>query len=488
MSDSGGRVPPSDLDAEAAVLSAILLAPESLEEMPFLEAKHFYADANRRIYMAALELREVGKPIDAVTVAGVLRDREKLQSVGGTPYIAQLSDATPAVAHVEAHAKTIVTKWEMRQIIFVAQQIATEGYGDVGDIEGWKQDVDRRIQNVVQSNSNEKHLMLAGEATKEAMQLVMQRFERKGVVLTGVTTGMPTLDARFGGLEACKNYVFAARPGMGKTALVTGLILSVANGKKKDEIGDGVVFVSLEMPRIQIMFRFLSQLSRVDSVKIQRGKLDAQEIQKLKDAAETLAGLPIAIEDSSDHTPASLRAAFRQGQRKLWEKFGKKLKVKALGIDYLQLMGSERESLNREAEIAAVSRSCKALAKSEEIAVLTLAQVNRDCEKRPDKRPMLSDLRESGAIEQDADVVTFIYRDDVYKKDGAEKDNKAELIVRKLRDNGGPGTVHVNFNPTTMSFFEGIDRPDIDQLGDIFDDGLPLNQGPPSDWHDDYDK
>ena len=488
MNDGSGRVPPSDLDAEAAVLSAVLLTPESLDEVAFLDPKHFYADANRRIFAAALDLREQGKPIDVVTVAGHLRDQERLQQVGGSPYLAQLSDATPAVAHVEAHAKTIVAKWEVRQIIFAAQQIATEGYGDIGDVEQWKQEVDRRIQNVVQSNSNEKHLMLAGEATKEAMTLVMQRFERKGVILTGVTTGLPTLDARFGGLEACKNYVFAARPGQGKTALVTGLILSIAKGKRKDEIGDGVVFVSLEMPRIQIMFRFLSQLSRVDSVKIQRGKLDAQEIHSLKKAAETLAGLPIAIEDSSDHTPASLRAAFRQGQRKLWDKFGKKLKVKALGIDYLQLMGSERESQNREAEIAAVSRSCKAIAKSEEIAVLTLAQVNRDCEKRPDKRPILADLRESGAIEQDADVVTFIYRDDVYKKDDAEKDNKAELIVRKLRDNGGPGTVYVNFNPTTMSFFEGINRPDLDQLGDIFDDELPLNQDPPADWHDDYDR
>lgn len=835
-------MPPSDLDAESAVLSAILLAPEMLEEVSFLQARHFYADANRWIFMAALDLRETGQPIDIVTVAGLLRDREKLQAAGGSPYLAQLSDATPAVAHIESHAKTIVSKWEVRQIIQTAQQIAAEGYGDYGDLEDWKQHVGGMIQNVTESGDPEKHLMLIGDATREVMKIVSDRVQNKGVVLTGVTTGLPTLDARLGGLEPSKKYVLAARPGAGKaqplsakvltptgwitmgqirvgdwviggdgkptkvkrifergtlpvfrvtmddggstvccddhlwltrnrferrnklppsvkplvevrgklqrcasgglnhsvqymgavhfkksgalpvdpyalgvyigdgchggavisnpetdvqrrfiralpksdegwvsddgitlrirrrsrtrlrrtafaeaiyrlglgkaraqekfipeaymmasvddrmrllrglcdtdgyvekpksieyvtvskklsvdvarlvrelggyvsvaeklptyryrgkkrkgqlayrmfisfpaggttpvasrkhlkrwdsspvrvserfiktvkregtavcrcievasplhlyvtddyivthnTAIATCMLLAVAKGTSYPRTtGDGVVFVSIEMPRVQIVFRFLSQISRIDSVKIQRGQLNSEEMGRLESAAQKLAELPIAIEDSSGHTLTSLRAAFRQGQRKLQEKHGKKLQVKVLGIDYLQLLGSENTSQNREAEIAALSRGTKAIAKNEGIAVLELAQVNRDCEKRPDKRPMLSDLRESGAIEQDADVVIFLYRDDMYKKEGDEKDDKAEIIVRKLRDNGGPGTVHCEFHPPTMTFSEGDRRnPDYEQLGDMFDDYLPgqgLPAEPPAGWQDDYDK
>lgn len=467
-------------------------------EVSFLLPEHFYSSSNAHVFRAVRELDTAGKVVDALTVADYLRERDLLHGVGGTPYIARLIETIPAVLHLEAHARIIVREYDRRRIIAECQRIAAETYGDIGDIDDWKNQVDSRVQAVTQSFEPDKHLMLIGEATREAMKVVLERKQQKGIVLTGCTTGLPTLDARLGGLEEGKTYVVAARPGMGKTALATGIVMAIAKGKNysarnPEAVGDGVVFVSIEMPRQQIVFRFLSQISRIDSVKIQRGRLTDVEFQELHLAAQKLAQLPIAIEDSSNHTPASLRAAYRQGKRKLEERHGKKVKVRALAVDYLQLMGTEHTSQSRENEIAAVARSCKQLAKSEGVAVLELAQVNRDCEKRPDKRPLLGDLRESGAIEQDADVAMFIYREDVYRKDGDEKDDKAEIIVRKLRDNGGPGTVHCEFHPETTTFFETSRDPDYEQLGDMFDDylegssGEPYAQEPPRTWHDDQD-
>ncbi len=479
-------------------MSAILLEASVLDEIAFLEPKHFYADANRRIYEAALELRQQGRPIDILTVKGFLSDRERLQQVGGSPYLAMLADATPAVVNVADHARRVVRKWEVRQVIHAAQVIAAEGYGDVGDVDEWKQSVDARMFSTTRSADREERLVVLADAAKEAIQVMVERSQRKGVVLTGVTTGLPTLDARLGGFEDKKLYVVAARPGMGKTAAATCMALACAKQphpkEHPDLLGDGVVFISVEMPRRQIVFRILSQMTRIDSVKIQRGHLTRDEWALVYAAYAKMQKLPIVIEDSSDHTPSSIRAAFRMGQRKIWDRFGKAVKVKLCAIDYLQLLNARSLSDNREQEIAAISRSNKAMAKDEDIAVLALAQVNRDCEKRPDKRPMLGDLRESGAIEQEADSVIFVYREDYYRPKDQEKDDKAEFIVSKLRDNGGPGVVHVMFDPKTVTFYETSRNPDMEQLGDMFDDYLPGTYGEPGsslpehDWHQDYDK
>ena len=484
-------VPPSDLDSEAAVLSACIMDPARVSQVSFLQPMHFYSVANGRVYDAIQDLDASGQTIDIVSVASSLRDRGVIDQVGGTPYLAQLADATPAVAHIEQHAKRVLREYDRRRIITECRRIAAETYGDIGDIEDWKQSVDARIQSITQSTDPDKHLQLVSETARAALKVVHERRQHRGVVITGLSTGLPTLDARIGGLEESKVYVFAARPGAGKTAVATGIVLSAVKLSPGKEQA-GAVFISVEMPAQQITFRMLSLISRIDSVKIQRGRLTQDEFDQVHEAAEKLAKLPIAIEDSSDHSPASIRAAYRQGQRRLQEKFGKELRVKLVGIDYLQLLGSNSVSQNRENEIGQISRACKALAKHEKIAVLSLAQVNRDCEKRPDKRPILADLRESGAIEQDADVVTFIYREDMYRKEGEAKDDKAELVVRKLRDNGGPGTVHVEFDPATMTFFEQSRDPDIEQLGDMFDDYLPGSYNetddPPRSWQDQYDK
>ncbi len=473
-------------------MSAILLSASALDEVPFLEPKHFYADANRRVYQAALDLRSEGRPLDIVTVAGYLRDRECLQMIGGTPYLALLSDATPAVAHIVDHAKTIVTKWEVRQIIFTAQRIATEGYGDIGDPEEWKQQVDQMVYAATRTLSREENIVIIGDATRDAIQNVQDRMNHKGLLMSGVTTGLPTLDARLGGLEAGRVYVVAARPGAGKTALVTGMALACAyppEPNNPDSVGDGVVFISVEMPRKQIAMRVLSQVARVDSNKLIRSpnKLTPDEWKRIVEAQRKIQRMPIAIEDSSNHTPASIRAAMRMGRRRLEDRFGKDIKVRAGAVDYLQLLSGSGGD-NREQEIAGISRACKSIAKDEGLAMIPLAQVNRECEKRKPPIPVIPDLRESGAIEQDADVIIFIYREDYYRPKGDTMDNKAQLIVAKWRD-GQTGIVRCEFEPTTTTFFETSRNPDYEQLGDIFDDYLPGQSGEPMSnaphWTDD---
>ncbi len=441
-----------------------------LDEAPFLEAKHFYADANRRIFQAALDLREQGRPIDIVTVVGYLRDRECLHQIGGSPYLAQLSDATPAVAHIADHAKTIVAKWEVRQIIFAAQTIAAEGYGDIGDPEEWKQQVDQRIFTATRTVGREENITIISDATHDAIKKIQERQNSKGPVMTGVTTGLPTLDARLGGLEATRVYVVAARPGVGKTSCATGMAIACAHPpdlKDPDSIGDGVVFISVEMPRAQIALRVLSQVARVDSNKLSRGRLNGDEWRRVTEAQMKICRMPIAIEDSSNHTPASIRAAMRMGRRKLEARFGKRVKLKVGAIDYLQLLNSHGSD-NREQEISGISRATKSIAKDEGIAMLSLAQVNRECEKRKPPIPQLHDLRESGSVEQDADVVMFLYREDCYRPKEDVMDNKAQIIVAKWRD-GGTGVVRCEFEPTTTTFFETSKNPDYEQLGDMFD-------------------
>ncbi len=473
-------------------MSAILLAPTVLDEVPFLEPKHFYADANARVFQTALDLREQGRPIDIVNVAGYLRDRDRLHQIGGTPYLAQLSDATPAVAHIADHAKTIVTKWELRQIIFAAQVIVAEGFGDVGDPEAWKQAVDQRMFAATRTIGREENITIIGDVTHDAIKIIQERQNSRGPVMTGVTTGLPTLDARLGGLEASRVYVVAARPGIGKTACATGLALACAHPpdlKDPESIGGGVVFISVEMPRKQIAMRVLSQVARVDSNKLIRGKLSADEWRRITEAQHKIRRMPIAIEDSSNHTPASIRAAMRMGRRKLEERFGKRVKLRVGAVDYLQLLSSHGND-NREQEISAVSRAIKSIAKDEDVAMLSLAQVNRECEKRKPPIPALSDLRESGSIEQDADVVMFLYREDYYRPKEDVMDNKAQIIVAKWRD-GGTGIVRCEFEPTTTTFFETSKNPDYDQLGDMFDTFDPAQYGSQlseaHDWQQEYD-
>ena len=271
-----GRVNPNALDSEAAVLSACLLSPDSYDRVQaILEPRHFYADANRRVYEAIVDLNGSGRPVDVVSVANWLRDRERLQQIGGSPYLAQLSDATPATAHVEHHAQIIADKWAVRQVIQVCQVTAVEGYGDIGPVPDWLQEVDARMYAATRRETADKHVMMLGVAAAEETERIRERKNDKGMVITGIPTGMPTLDMRTGGLHRGLKYTLAARPSVGKTGCALNIALAAARK------GHGVVFCSLEMPRDQLALRALSQEANIDSAKLGRGEDHRRAIQGL---------------------------------------------------------------------------------------------------------------------------------------------------------------------------------------------------------------
>jgi len=471
----GGRVPASDLDAEAAVLSACLLNQEAYDRVSvLLQPRHFYADANRRVYMAIQDLATKGNPIDIVSVAGVLRDHDKLQAVGGSPYLAMLSDATPAVANVLTHAKTIVDKWGVRQVTQTCQTIAVEGYGDIGEPGAWKQSVDQRVYAVTRQHELDDQFVVIGQAAADEVREIQERRKNKGIVISGITTGLPTLDARIGGLKRGNKYVIGARPGMGKTGLLLNMLIAAARK------GHGVVCLSLEMPRDQLALRALSQEANIDGHKLGMGRVNDEQWRDLVGAAVELEKLPIIICDTGMQTISSLRSSVRDGKRRLREKFGEHIELGVVGIDYMQLMRVSPDILiNGDGELTAISQATTQLAKDEKCVVLECAQLNREIEKEKDKRPMGNHFRGSGSIEQDAFGIFMIYREDKYRKEGEERDNRAEILVRKLRNGGQEGTVHVKFKPQTVTFYETSQNPDYEQLGDIFDDYIPGTSGEP---------
>ncbi len=464
-----GRVPSSDLDAEAAVLSACLLDQAAYDKVQvLLQPRHFYADANRRVYMAIQELSEKGSPIDVVSVAGVLRDHEKLQAVGGSPYLAQLSDATPAVANVLTHAQTIVDKWNVRTITHTCQTIANEGYGSVGDVGDWKQSVDQRVYAVTRQHELDDQFSALGVAAADEVREIQERRKNKGLVISGITTGLPTLDARIGGLKRGNKYEIGARPGMGKTGLLLNMMIAAARQ------GHGVVCLSLEMPRDQLALRALSQESNIDGHKLGMGRINDEQWRDLVGACVKLEKLPIIICDTGMQTISTLRSSVRDGKRRLKEKFGEHIELGVIGIDYMQLMRVAPDVLiNGDAELTAISQATTQLAKDEKCVVLECAQLNREIEKEKDKRPMGNHFRGSGSIEQDAFGIFMIYREDKYRKEGETKDNRAEILVRKIRNGGQEGVVHCKFKPQTVTFYEASQDPDHEQLRDMFDDFIP---------------
>jgi replicative DNA helicase len=464
----GGRVPPHDLDTEAAVLSAVLLAPEAFDQVyELLRAEHFYSNANRLVYEAIVELNATGRPVDVVSVAAWLRDRERLAQMGGTPYLAQLVDATPAVAHVAAHARVVREKWRVRQLIATCQAFAAEGYGDCGDPQEF---IDRAEQSIfdIARVPESTAVQPVKDAIKNAFEL-LTIMSRKGEGVSGVPTGFDRLDRKMAGLHAGDLYIVAGRPGMGKTAFVLNVAVNVAmerrvttsepdaphGGGEVERAGYGVAFFSLEMPREQLASRLLACEAKVNAGSIRSGQLRAQDWNLLTDAAGRLSKLPLWLDDTPALTLLDLRAKVRRLQADIERSTGDGPPAERLGlvvVDYLQLMQGRRDAGSREQEISELSRGLKQLAKELRVPVIALSQLNRSVETRTtkDKRPQLSDLRESGAIEQDADTILFVYRDEYYFPESPDK-GIAEIIVAKQR-NGPTGTVKTRFSPEFTRF------------------------------------
>ena len=461
------RVPPHDLDAEAAVLSSILLSEDAFDRVQEgLAAEHFYSDANRRVFEAVLELQVAGRPIDVVSVAGWLKDRNLINQVGGSPYLAQLVDATPAVAHIEEHARLIREKWRLRKLIAACHQYAAEGYGDCGEVQGFIDQAEQAVFEIARLPEGSS-IVPVRDAIHDAFQILAEAAKRGGGI-TGIGTGFTELDRKCSGLHSGDLYIVAGRPGMGKTAFVLNLATNVAmasedaSGEENLEAtGHGVAFFSLEMPREQLASRLLAGEARVDVSRIRSGDLRAEDWNKLTDAAARLGRLPLWLDDTPALTLLDLRAKIRRLQAELKRQPSGPKKLGLVAVDYLQLMQGRRSAGSREQEISELSRGLKQLAKEMEVPVLALSQLNRSVETRAtkDKRPQLSDLRESGAIEQDADTIMFIYRDDYYFKDSAER-GVAEIIIAKQR-NGPTGKIMTKFTPE-FTRFDNLSSDDYD--------------------------
>ncbi|XXX74721.1 replicative DNA helicase [Sorangium sp. So ce134] len=464
-----GRVPPHDLDAEAAVLSAILLHRDALDRvLEILKAEHFYSEANSRIYEGAQELAAAGTPIDIVSVASWLRDRERLAQVGGAAYLAQLADATPAVAHVAAHARVVYEKWRVRQLIATCQRVAAEGYGDVGVVQEFIDGAEQAVYQLARTPQGTSTQPIA-QVLKAAFEQITAAAER-GDRITGISTGFEKLDAKTAGLHDGDLSIVAARPGMGKTSFVLNLAVNVASpravsspgpdhaghGIERHDPGFGAAVFSLEMPREQLATRMVCSEGRVDVGKLRQGFLQPDDWRRLTEAASFLSTLPIWIDDTPAITLLELRAKVRRIQAEYDRPPSEGSSGRRVGlvvIDYLQLMKGRDGVSSREQEISEISRGLKQLAKELKVAVIALSQLNRAVETRTtkDKRPQLSDLRESGAIEQDADNIIFIYRDEYYNPETTNHKGIAELIVAKQR-NGPTGKVLTRFTSSCTRF------------------------------------
>jgi len=471
-----GRVPPHDLDAEAAVLSAVMLDPSALDKVPDLKPEHFYSEAHRRVYEAALELRRTGQPVDVVQIGTWLKDRQRLAQVGGAAYLQQILDAAPVVANVGAYGTTIYEKFRIRQLILACQKVTAQGYSDYGEPQAFIDGAEQAVYNIARTSSK-----LGTEHLKDVMIKSFKRLTAavsRGDRITGVPTGFDRFDRMTAGLHEGDLTIVAARPGMGKTSFVLNVAANVGSPKNRElasdpnqrweDAGVGAVVFSLEMPREQLANRMVCSEARIDVSKMRTGLLNGQEWSKLTQAASFLGSLPIWIDDSPGLSILELRAKVRRLQSEFDMRDGEGRKTRKIGlvvVDYLQLMKGRDGVQSREQEISEISRGLKGLAKELEVPVIALSQLNRAVETRSEKskRPQISDLRESGAIEQDADNIVFIYRDDYYNQDSAEQ-NIAELIVAKQR-NGPTGTAKVRFDKQWTRFDNLAEGEYDDDLG-----------------------
>ena len=447
-------IPPNDLDSEGIVLAAILLDSEALDRVqPILKTQDFYSDANRWVYEAITSSSASGKPIDAVAVAGWLRDRDRLDQIGGTPYLAQLTATTPFYLRLEEHARRIVDKSRLRKVISEARAITAEAY-TVGDqVSEFVQSAESRLFAVAEDLSRASTLRSLREVMVECVKDTTDaRYNR---IPAGASTGFRALDRRLGGgLKPGRMYVCAGRPGSGKTSFLTQVSKTVATSNAEKR---GVFIASIEMPSKQIGDRFITQEMAIDSRCVESGIMTrAQWSQYLNTAEKQIAKWPIVMDDFPSLSISELRSSLRRGTREL-ERLHR-VKLGLIGIDYLQLMGSPGRFQNENDRLSQITASIVGISKEFSVPVMLLSQLNRDCEKRDGKRPVMSDLRGSGSIEQDAHTIIFFHRDDVYRKSDESKDRSAEFIVSKCRG-GRTGTVRLSYLEYCTKF---IDEPDDD--------------------------
>ncbi len=445
------KLPPQNIEAEQSILGGILIENDALNRvLEVLEDKDFYREPHQKLFNCMIALYERNDPLDLITLTNELKKRKELEEVGGASYLASLVDSVPTAANIAYYAKIVKEKSILRKLISTSTEIITQSYQEGRDLEDFLDEAEQAIFRISEHRIKPAFYPIK-EIVKESFKLIERLYEKKELI-TGVPSGFKDLDRKTAGFQPADLIIVAGRPSMGKTALC----LNIAQGAAINARVPTAIF-SLEMSKEQLAIRMLCSEARVDSARLRSGFLSESDWPKLTMAAGALSDAPIFVDDAPAISVLELRAK----ARRLKSDRGLGLVV----VDYLQLMRGRSGVERREQEISEISRSLKALAKELNVPVVAISQLSRKAEDRPGRRPQLSDLRESGAIEQDADVIIFIYRDEVYNPDSDSK-GLAEVNIAKQR-NGPTGKVELSFiseHTTFKDLYRG-DRDGLDMEG-----------------------
>ena len=445
------KLQPQSIEAERSVLGALLISSDSWDSMAeVVAAGDFYRPEHRAIFRQIALLVDRGEPVDVITVADRLLATGELDAAGGHTYIAELAEQTPTASNVRAYAKAVRERSVLRQLITAAQDIASAGFNPEGrSSEELVDEAERLIMQISEGGQKAGGPQAMGSLLTGALERIEELYNTGGDI-TGLTTGFSDLDRMTSGLQSSDLVIVAGRPSMGKTSFAMNLVENAAMVSERP-----IMVFSMEMPAEQLVIRMLSSLGRIDQSRVRTGKLEQDDWPKLSNATAKLKDTHIFIDDTPALTPTELRSRVRKLIREQGD-------LGMIMVDYLQLMRVAGTNEGRTAEISEISRSLKAIAKEFRCPVVALSQLNRSLEQRPNKRPVNSDLRESGAIEQDADVIMFIYRDEVYNEDSPDK-GVAEIIIGKQR-NGPIGSCRLSFQGK-FTRFENLARGDYENYG-----------------------
>ncbi len=437
-----GKIPPQNLDAEKSLLGAVLIDEETLADISeHVTEKDFYEKRHGIIYAGMIRLYEKHKPVDLLTLTDELKRKKDLDTIGGSAYLTELTNYVPTAAHAEAYAELVAQKAVRRRLIRASGEISELGYDEETTTQELLEKAEAELFSV--SDQSLKQDLVSIESILTESFDRMEELHRNKGALRGVRTGYRDLDNMTAGLQRSDLIILAARPAMGKTTLVTNLAYNVATVANQP-----VLFFSLEMSKEQLVDRMLADASGVDAWNIRTGNLSDEDFSKLSEAMGELAEAPIFIDDTPGLSVLEMRTKARRAMHE-----------KPLGliiIDYLQLMqGSGRDGGNRVQEVSEISRGLKLIARELNVPVIALSQLSRSVESRSPQIPQLADLRESGSIEQDADIVMFIYREAYYNPE-TERENITDLYIAKHR-NGPTGKVELYFHPETLRFVS-LDR------------------------------
>lgn len=432
------KIPPQNLDAEKSLLGAVLIDEDVLADVSeVVKPKDFYDKNHELIFDGMMHLYERHKPVDMLTLTDELKRKDKLEIIGGSAYLSELTNYVPTAAHAEAYAEIVASKAVRRRLIKASSEISELGYDDEADMQELLSKAEAELFSVSDQTLKQDLISIENVLT-ESFDRIEQLHQNKGV-LRGIRTGYRDLDNMTAGLQRSDLIILAARPAMGKTTLVTNLAYNVATIEQK-----AVLFFSLEMSKEQLVDRMLADAAGVDSWNIRTGNLSDDDFAKLTDAMGEMAEAPIYIDDKPGLSVLEMRTKARR--------IAHEQELGLIVVDYLQLMqGSGRHDGNRVQEVSEISRGLKLVARELNVPLVALSQLSRTVESRTPPIPQLSDLRESGSIEQDADIVSFIYRPGYYEPDNPDVQNITDLIIAKHR-NGPVGKVQLYFHPERLRF------------------------------------